>query len=64
MELPDILSVLNAFAGEFAEGCELVNTDIAGEAGSCVPNETIDLPDILTVLDAFQGQDNCCAGRR
>ena len=38
-----------------------MNIDIAGDAGSCVPNDTIDLSDILGVLDAFQGAATCCA---
>ena len=52
------------FEGRFADGCELVNIDIAGSEGSCTPNKLIDLSDVLNVLDAFQGLDRCCAGGR
>ena len=61
--LLDTVAVLNGFRGQFAAGCELVNMDIAGNAGFglCDPNGIINLFDILAVLDAFQGLDRCCA---
>ena len=33
VDLLDILAVLNGFQGDFADGCELVNMDIAGAEG-------------------------------
>ena len=62
--LSDIMAIQNGFESRFAEGCELVNVDMAGANGSCVSNGIIDLFDILNVLDAFQGLDRCCAGQR
>lgn len=60
VDLNDILAVLNAFQGEFADGCEFTNINIAGAQGSCKVDNQIDLNDILAVLDAFQGNDHCC----
>ena len=64
VDLWDMLAALDGFAGQFAEGCALVNIDIAGAGGGCEPDDSIDLADILGVLDALQGVDNCCGNRR
>lgn len=61
VNLFDIIAILNAFAGDYPEGCDPVNMDIAGNEGSCEPNGSLDLSDILAVLNAFQGDDNCCS---
>ena len=58
VDLLDILAVLDAFRGVFAEGCQLVNIDISGDP-HCVPDGTIALRDILAVLNAFSGTGDC-----
>ena len=51
--------MLVRFAGEFAEGCEVSNLDLVGDAGVCGGDGAVGLPDILAVLDAFSGIVNC-----
>jgi len=50
VDLDDIVSVLDAFAGVFVN-ITLERADI----GPCLPNGSIDLDDIVHVLDAFAG---------
>ena len=55
VDLPDILCVLDGFAGQF-DKCSPDSLDIA----NCTPDGTIDLLDILAVLDGFAGRNPCC----
>lgn len=59
VELTDILAVLDAFQGGYADGCGLTDLDIAQPDG-CGPDGEISLFDILAVLDAFSAVDGCC----
>lgn len=61
VDLLDILCVLDGFEQDF-ERCTLTDNDIAGQSGTCGPDQLIDLFDILAVLDAFQAISDCCPG--
>jgi len=58
VNLLDILTVLDAFAGLFEPGKGIVDVDIAS-LNPCARDGVIDLFDILAVLDGFRGVDLC-----